>query len=177
MGVDVTVREPTVADARALGRVHVRAWQAAYRGGLMPDEYLDGLEVGDRVRMWEEGLGRPTRPRSARLLAEDAEGTVTGFITVGPSDGNVDSEVGEVYALNVEPDAWGEGYGGVLLGAGTRALSGAGFGEAVLWVHPGNRRARRFYEHNGWRSSGQERLQEVLDVEVPELQYRRPLGG
>jgi len=38
----VTVRYATVGDAPALGRVHVRAWLAAYRG-QMPDDYLDGL--------------------------------------------------------------------------------------------------------------------------------------
>jgi hypothetical protein len=38
------IRQPTVDDADALGRTHVRAWQAAYRGGLMPDEYLDSLD-------------------------------------------------------------------------------------------------------------------------------------
>ena len=37
------VRVATIEDAHAVGRVHVRAWQAAYRGGLMPDSYLDAL--------------------------------------------------------------------------------------------------------------------------------------
>ena len=34
----VTVRHARVDDALALGLVHVRAWQAAYRG-QMPDDY------------------------------------------------------------------------------------------------------------------------------------------
>jgi hypothetical protein len=28
----MTIREPTVADADALGEIHVEAWQATYRG-------------------------------------------------------------------------------------------------------------------------------------------------
>ena len=42
------VREATVDDAEAIGSIHVRAWQAIYRG-VMPDEYLDGLRAEDRA--------------------------------------------------------------------------------------------------------------------------------
>lgn len=38
--------------------------------------------------------------------------------------------------------AWRAGFGRALLDAGTSALRQAGFGEAVLWVHPDNQRAR-----------------------------------
>ena len=43
------VRPPTPADAAALGAVHVLAWQAAYRGGLVPDEHLDALSSEARA--------------------------------------------------------------------------------------------------------------------------------
>jgi hypothetical protein len=35
------LRPAEPADAMAVARVHVRAWQIAYRT-LLPDEYLDG---------------------------------------------------------------------------------------------------------------------------------------
>jgi ribosomal protein S18 acetylase RimI-like enzyme len=171
-----TVREPRPADAPALGRVHVRAWQSAYRGGLMPDDYLDGLSVDERTQMWSEALDRPARPRTARFVAEDDIGDVVGFIVVGPEAGDPDHEIGEVYAINVDPAAWGSGHGRALLEAGTRALADAGFAQAILWVHPGNDRACRFYERAGWEREGTERRQEVLGVEVPEVRYRRSLG-
>lgn len=170
-----TVREPTVEDAPALGVVHVRAWQRAYRGGLMPDEYLDSLSLDDRAQWWAEGLQRPPRPRCARFVAQDDAGAVVGFIVVGPMIDEPDGDTGEVYALNVHPDVWGAGYGRVLLQAGIDALSGAGFTQAILWVHPANTRARRFYEAAGWRAEELERQAEILGVEVPEVRYRRPL--
>jgi hypothetical protein len=37
----------TMGDTSTVGEVHVRAWQAAYRG-VMPDEYLNGLKPEDR---------------------------------------------------------------------------------------------------------------------------------
>ena len=58
-----TVRAARVQDAPAMGRVHVRAWQAAYRG-QMPDEYLDGLRAEQRAEYWtgvlERGPGQTT---------------------------------------------------------------------------------------------------------------------
>ncbi len=47
------IRAAEPADAAALGRVHVRAWQAAYPG-VMPDDFLDGLDpvqFGERPRL------------------------------------------------------------------------------------------------------------------------------
>jgi hypothetical protein len=42
------IRDARIDDINELGRVHVRAWQAAYRA-VMPDEYLDGLQANDRA--------------------------------------------------------------------------------------------------------------------------------
>jgi hypothetical protein len=48
-----------------------------------------------------------------------------------------------------------------------------GFAESVLWVLPGNARARRFYEIAGWVADGTERTADVFGVTVPEVRYRR----
>ena len=173
----VTVREPTSEDAHALGQIHVRAWQHAYRGGLMPDDYLDALSAEERADMWRDGLQRPPRPRSTRLVAEHDDGTVVGFVLAGPADGDAASDLGEIYALNVDPNAWGQGAGQALLDAALTATAQAGFPETILWVHPDNARARRFYERNGWNTDGERRRQEVLGVDVPEVRYRHPLDG
>jgi ribosomal protein S18 acetylase RimI-like enzyme len=169
--VDYVIRSPEPRDADDLGRVHVRAWQAAYRGGLMPDEYLDGLSAADRASMWREALGNEPRPRGARLAAEAPDGTVVGFAIVGPAGGDQDADGGELYAINVDPEHWGLGAGQQLLASAVDALRGARFPDAVLWVHPGNARARRFYETHGWVSDEVERDQEILGVTVAELRY------
>lgn len=170
------IREPHPSDAGAMGALHVRAWQRAYRG-LMPDDYLAQLSIDERVDLWTEALGRDPRTRSVRYVAEQDDGTVVGFLVAGPRGGDESAEVGEVYALNVEPDAWGTGAGRALLEAGTTFLRDAGFDEAILWVVPGNQRARRFYERNGWADDGAQREEEVFGVAVPEVRYRRSLDG
>lgn len=165
------VRTARPADAHAIALVSVRAWQRAYRGGLMPDDFLDRLSVADRTSMWERLLTTEAPPRSACLVADDA-GIVLGFIAVGPEDGAADAARGEVYAINVDPDHWRTGVGGVLLAAGCARLQALGFAEAVLWVHAGNARACAFYAAKGWTPDGAAKRQQVLGVEIPEVRYR-----
>jgi ribosomal protein S18 acetylase RimI-like enzyme len=142
----------------------------------MPDEYLNGLSVEERGEMWRNVLRHPPLPKDRRLVAED-HGRVVGFIVLGPAGGDDERDTGEVFSLNVDPASWRHGIGRALLEAGVDTLLNFGFREAVLWVHPGNERARRFYEAAGWQDDHAERRQDVLGVEVSEVRYRlRPLG-
>jgi ribosomal protein S18 acetylase RimI-like enzyme len=164
----VTVRPATVADAPAMGRLVVRAWQAAYRGH-MPDAYLDGLRAEDRAAYWD-GVLRREDLRGVVLVAE-RDDEVVGFAAAGPSP---DPEgAGELFAINLDPHHWGTGAGRALLEAAQAELDRMGFAESVLWVLPGNARARRFYEIAGWVADGTSRDAEVFGVTVPEVRYRR----
>jgi len=65
-GVQVVVWAAAVADAAAIGRVHVLAWQAAYPG-LMPQDYLDGLDINQRAQPGRlPHAGRPPRQQRQR---------------------------------------------------------------------------------------------------------------
>ena len=169
------VREPRLEDADALGRVHVRAWLGAYRGGLMPDSYLDSLSEAERASMWRAALTAERRPRAGRLVADSGDHGVVGFAVFGPAGGDPDAVVGELYAINVDPDHWGTGAGRLLFDSAVETLAATGFPSAVLWVHPANARARRFYESAGWVCDDVVREQEVLGVEVPEIRYSTEL--
>lgn len=55
---------------------------------------------------------------------------------------------------------------------GIEALRAAGHREAILWVLDDNRRARRFYEREGWRLDGAVKEDDFLGVRVSEVRYR-----
>lgn len=156
-------------DAADVAGVHVRSWQVAYRG-LLPDDYLDGLRPEDRMARYTFGSTDPLHP-STMVAVED--GVICGFATTGPSP---DTEgAGELFALYLDPGAFGRSVGRLLMTEARARLAAAGFTEAVLWLFPGNERARRFYDIDGWRPDGTGRRQEIWGVVVDEIRFRRPL--
>jgi GNAT superfamily N-acetyltransferase len=158
-------------DAMAVARVHVRAWQVAYKG-LMPDEYLAGLRPEDRAQRYDFASLDPSRPRT--LVAIEAD-TVLGFATISPArDASVAGQ-GELCALYVEPGCWGRGVGWALASAARSELCHLGFTRAVLWVVTGNARAKEFYRADGWTLDELHRTQQVGNVAVDTVRFSREL--
>ena len=103
------VRPGTVADAYAIADVHVRSWQAAYRG-IVDDAVLDGLNPADRV----DGIRRWLRSPGWHVLEDD--GLLIGFANAVQSrDDDASPEVGEVTTIYLDPSAWRRGGGRLLL--------------------------------------------------------------
>jgi ribosomal protein S18 acetylase RimI-like enzyme len=167
-GVNVGIRDARVDDVDELGDVHVRAWQAAYRG-VMPDEYLDGLEPSERAAFWTRFFDTPRPDR--RLNVVTVNDRVIGFACFGTCPESEDAPLGELYAINLDPDYWGRGLGRALLSEVTLELGAFG-DSAVLWVVPQNVRARGLYEAAGWMDDGGRRRDEVLGARVDEMRYR-----
>lgn len=159
----------TPADIDAVAQVHVRGWQAAYRG-LMPQEFLDGMSAAAQAAR-----------RRARGV-EDGEhvavagGRVVGWASVGPyrdDDGDAPAAgCGELNALYVLPELIGTGVGRQLLAHALGDLRRRGLLPALLWVVAANTRARRFYERAGMVADGATHDYEVGGATLPEARYR-----
>lgn len=167
----MNLRPAVPDDAMAVALVHVRAWQAAYRG-LMPADYLAGLRPEDRAQRYDFASLDPTRPRT--LVAVEAD-TILGFATVSPARDEDAAGHGELCALYVEPDCWGRGIGQALAAAARAKLYGLGFSNALLWVLTGNARAERFYRADGWTCDGSYRTRQFWSVTVDTVRYTRVL--
>lgn len=68
------IRRATPEDALAIAHVHVRSWQAAYRG-LIDDEFLDALRPEHRVPIYE--FGAAAAGETETIVAE-AAGEIIG---------------------------------------------------------------------------------------------------
>jgi GNAT superfamily N-acetyltransferase len=170
--MEAGVRPATLADAREIARVHVETWRAAY-AHVFPAEFLAGLSIDDRAALAEHLLTE----RSETILVAEVEGRVVGFASGGPSrDDDPGAAPGEVYAIYVEPAAWGRGAGRLLLQRLEEALLGSGFDDATLWVLEDNPRARRFYEAAGWEFDGGREMFSRGGVDAWEIRYRKRLG-
>jgi GNAT superfamily N-acetyltransferase len=159
-------------DAMGVARIHVRAWQVAYRD-LLPDEYLSSLKPEDRAARYTFGGTDPRQPMTT--VAVDAAGTIRGFATTCAARDEDTPGHGELAAIHVDPDWWGRGVGVALLASSRAFLLDAGFRHAILWALIGNVRADRFYLKDGWAPDGARRTDTVWGVKVNDQRYRRAL--
>ena len=174
---DGLVRDATPTDARKIATVHVATWQHAY-AGLLPEDFLAGLDVNQRAENWHRRISDP--PDRGFVLVYEQLGRIRGFASGGPSrDGEGGAaraegpgKIGEVYAIYVDPACQGQGAGTRLLGAAARSLAEAGFTEASLWVLADNHPSRRFYESCGWRGDGTAKPFDYgAGQSIPEVRY------
>jgi len=144
-------------DAHGIARVHVRSWQAGYRG-LMPDELLDGLSVDQRRGNWEEILAGRGEVVGFTLVAAEAD-EVVGFCSAATPSRDADAAPGtaEIPALYVDPSHGRSGSGALLLDAMFDALRRDGWQRVELWVFTDNVRARAFYLAVGLSPDGAEK--------------------
>jgi ribosomal protein S18 acetylase RimI-like enzyme len=163
------VRDAKADDAEAIARVHVAAWQEAYKHVFPPDA-LGSLSVEQRTVQWRDWL---TQSEITVLVAEQGD-EVRAFASAGPS--RAEESSAELYAIYVDPALWGSGVGRALLLEIEGRLRDAGLGQATLWVLQDNPRARSFYEAAGW-SAEATRSEIILGVEVVEIRYRKRLSS
>lgn len=149
-----TVMPGGESDLAEVGSLHALSRMKTYKfiRGYQPEVY----EAKWRARFEAEG-------QSHRLLVARADsGSMAGFAYVGD---------GWLYAIHVHPDWIGRGVGLALMTAARETLRGLGFERVALWVLEDNERARRFYERDGWRLSGQSRVDNMDGVDTRQVEY------
>jgi GNAT superfamily N-acetyltransferase len=141
------IRPALVADAEALGALHLEVWEEAY-ADLMPPHILAARRASPhaQVELWRAILGHPI----SRVLLAERDGGLLGFVSTGP--GRDDPQRGlpdlELMALYVRAEVYGAGVGHRLF------EEAVGAEPAYLWVLDGNRRAIAFYERQGFGFDG-----------------------
>ena len=145
----VIVREATVADAAPMARALVAAWRAAYRG-IIGQDFLEAMDEQRIGASWRETLVRGAGVPPLVIVFADH---VVGFCQVGEPRDVSPPDTGELFALNLHPDAWGRGLGSALLSAAGAQLLALGYRRAYLWVADGNQRAIELYLRHGWHDT------------------------
>jgi GNAT superfamily N-acetyltransferase len=158
------VRPAVPDDAVRLGEVHVAVWHEAY-AGIMPTEYLAGLDPARLAATWAERLAAP-QPGTV-VLVGTADGAVVGFATAGPSQDPEPGPPAQLFALNVLAAHHGTGLADRLLDAALAPVAGD---HAVgLWVAEVNARARAFYGRHGFAPDGGTMRHEATGVPLVRL--------
>ena len=164
------VRLATPDDASAIAAVEVVTWQAAYQE-LLPATLLQALSINGKAEEWRNSLLKHGVGRQKRVLLALEEEQVIGFARVGTAQEG--RPIGLIYLLYVLPVYWKHGIGTALMQGAMNDLIDLGHQTALLWVLLDNKRARRFYEHLGWREDGRTTTVTYGDVSLQALCYQR----
>jgi ribosomal protein S18 acetylase RimI-like enzyme len=162
----VSIRAAVLEDAVAIARVHVESWRTTY-AGIVPDEYLAGLDETLRVKLWQEWLSS-----GAVVLVAERKGMVVGFVHAGKIREAIETADAEIYSLYLLRDSQGRGIGRGLLRVVAAVLQQQGFTSVALWVLERNR-SRGFYETSGGRLAASKVI-EIGGARLMEVAYWWP---
>ena len=170
-----SVRAATVRDAPALAAVQARSWQAAYQG-LLPQDFLDKLDMSDGTQRWERALLAAQWPRAGVMVAVPGPEMV-GFARFRPTrdKGEDTALVAEISQIYIAPELWGRGLGKRLMSTALARVAVSGYAQATVWVLDTNWRARRFYERCGWVQDGAARHNDSYSFPIADVRYRKQL--
>ncbi len=114
--VECTILPAQPADAVAIATLHVESWRSAYRG-LLPDAFLDGAVVEDRMNLWRERLNGAAADRQLVLKAI-SRGALAGFVCVRLDDAPAHGP--RLDNLHVRPELKGTGIGSSVISCRAR---------------------------------------------------------
>ncbi len=169
----VTIRPAKTSDAQAIAQVDVTSWRSAY-SSILPEAFLEGLDPAVRAQRWQTAIAESdgSRPGGSRVLVAESGNRTVGFASFGPSlDEDAEAGTQELYAMYLEPGAWGRGVARELM---RTVLADLPPGTPMtLWVLADNERAQHFYRRHGFQADGVERIDELGGTPVTEVRYRR----
>ena len=160
------IRRAALEDASAIAQIHVHTWRVAY-AGIVPADFLASLSEEKRTTSWRQQL---TDGQTEILVAVE-NGTMTGWVSAGPSrDADKKDEL-EIYAIYVSPEHWGRKVGRHLMGGIEEALPDAP--DITLWVLRDNQNAISFYEKMGYRHDGTDKEIQLGGAKLTEIRLRK----
>ena len=171
--LNIQTRPATVRDAKTIAEIHVNTWHTAY-AGLVPDDYLKGMSVDKLQAQWRESI-QYSEPQVVVALDGNAIVGFAGFDRT--RDPKTKPTTGEIWAMYVASDYWGEGAGLALWDGCREGLIEEGCLEVTLWCMLRNERALRFYELAGFkREMSTAKTFTLGSGKVEEVRMRRDLS-
>jgi ribosomal protein S18 acetylase RimI-like enzyme len=162
--MNLSIRKATIQDAANIAHVHVVSWQESYHG-IVPQPYLDSLDVNERTESWKSRLHRT----DINVFVAILDGKLCGFVSGGVAREPVQDFDGEFYAIYILRAAKGQGIGRLLMRRLAETLRDKGLTKAVLWVLADNP-SRHFYERLGAQEISQ-KIAPVGGADLLEIAY------
>ena len=161
----------TIEDAGELATT-VAAGLESYRGWTSPG--WSPPEMGFELSSFREALSRP----SVWGLVGVEEGEVAGHVLLAQARERDEPRpeipgLAQLWQLFVRPRWWGSGLAARLNALAVEEAERQGYEAMQLFTPAGNRRARRFYEREGWSTDGEAVYEPHLGLAI--VRYARSL--
>ncbi len=148
--MNAVIRKVRQGDAKTLAYIQTESWKAAF-AGILDAETLAKCTDADRAtamyqRLLDENKG------NGYLLSVDGNPHCIAYWDAA-RDAAFRGKA-ELICIHSLPDNWHKGYGSQVMDLVLTDIREAGYDEVVLWVFRENRRARAFYEANGFTMTG-----------------------
>ena len=163
----MVVRKADGNDAAALAEILVKSFRVAF-AELITHETMERCSNEENCR---EMFAAICASGEGQFYIAEHEGKACGELYW--QDGDELENSAHIVAIHSLPETWGSGVGKAMVEAALRDIRSAGKEQVYLWAFKDNRRARRFYEKNGFVWDGSERVSE-FDGAL-EVRYRRGL--
>lgn len=145
-----------------ISKIYESSWKYAYKD-IIPQNYLDSIPTGQ----WANSIGNAGM---SNLLVIDKENFI-GTASLCKSRWKKYSDYGEIVSIYFLPEYIGKGYGRLLLNRCIDELKKCGFNKVLLWALEDNRKARNFYEKNGFVCSGEFMYDNIGGKDIREVLY------
>jgi GNAT superfamily N-acetyltransferase len=156
-GGPVRVRKATPDDTDAIVAVTAAGWRTAYGGIVAPDRLAD-LPLERWHHEVHVGLRRPVGDAFTYVAEIDGQFAGYCFVAAPSREPDLGPNVAELVAIYVEPDRWGQGAGTALMRAAMDHLAELPYEEVILWTFKENGPAIAFYEREGWKADGEQKV-------------------
>ena len=153
--IDIHVLGPDdLSAAKELSNIMIAAWRSGFRH-ILPDSVIEKYtQFEPCTNMFQQILASGI----GTMYLAQLKGQSVGLLYWLP-----EGETARIEALLTVPTVWGKGIASALM---EQALADtAGFQAVTVWPFAENRRARRFYEKQGFSPTGNSRMGDAEEIE------------
>ena len=152
--MNYSIRRVQKGDEQTLAYIQTESWKAAFRDILTEDALRKSTEIGHVTDMYKKLLGE--NKGNGYILEIEGKAHCIAYWDKA-RDGDM-ADAAEIICIHSLQDNWRKGYGSRMMDRLLYDIAAAGYSRALLWVFEENRRARAFYESNGFAVNGKTKL-------------------
>ena len=144
--MEVCIRKVRIGDESSLAYVQTESWKAAFADILDAETLFRCTDI-TKVETMYRSLLQEQKGNGYLLTLNEKPHCIAWWDAARDADMNGKAELICIHSL---PENWHKGYGSMMMERVLDDIRKCGYSEVLLWVFTENKRARAFYESEGF---------------------------